>query len=142
AASRTPALIGRDEIWRGKRAALEIIYRQPLSPERAGAFERFRAGQGGPLEDWAAWCALAGVHGADWRAWPPPLRRPDSPAVRAERARLAPAIRFHAWLQWLAGEQRSAAQAAARSAGMEIGIIGDLAVGTRPAGADAWSSAR
>ena len=47
--------------------------------------------------------------------------------------------RFHAWLQWLADEQLAAAQEAARAAGMRIGIIGDLAVGAHPGGADAWA---
>jgi 4-alpha-glucanotransferase len=60
----------------------------------------------------------------------------------AERRReLASAARFHAWLQWLADEQRAAAQAAARAAGMSIGVISDLAVGTHPGGADAWANA-
>jgi 4-alpha-glucanotransferase len=50
-------------------------------------------------------------------------------------------VRFHAWLQWIAGEQRAAAQAAARAAGMRIGVIADLAVGAHPGGADAWAYA-
>src|SRR5262249_23768712 len=52
-----------------------------------------------------------------------------------------PKVRFHAWLQWIADEQRAAAQAAARAAGMRIGVIADLAVGAYPGGADAWAYA-
>src|ERR1039457_6791578 len=46
---------------------------------------------------------------------------------------------FHVWLQWLADDQLAAALDAARGAGMGIGVIRDLAVGSHPGGADAWS---
>jgi 4-alpha-glucanotransferase len=141
AASATPALLDRDQVWRAKREALELIYAQPLSDPRRERFERFLVAQGGPLNDWATWCALAEIHGPDQRTWPAPLRDPRGAQTEAERRRLAPAARFHAWLQWLADEQRAAAQAAARDAGMSIGVIGDLAVGAHPGGADAWALA-
>src|SRR5262252_535778 len=141
AASSGGGLIDRDAVWRAKRAALEIIYRQPLPPGRRAAFERFRVHEGQPLDDWAAWCALAEIHGPDWRGWPQPLRSIRSAAVVAELARLRSRARFHAWLQWIADEQRAAAQAAARAAGMRIGVIADLAVGAHPGGADAWAYA-
>ena len=134
-------LIDRDAVWRAKRAALELIYRQPLPPGRRAAFERFRVHEGQPLDDWAAWCALAEIHGSDWRGWPQPLRSIRSAVVAAELARLRSRARFHAWLQWIADEQRAAAQATARAAGMRIGVIADLAVGAHPGGADAWAYA-
>jgi 4-alpha-glucanotransferase len=141
AASGGGGLIDRDAVWRAKRAALEIIYRQPLPAGRRAAFERFRVHEGQPLDDWAAWCALAEIHGPDWRGWPQPLRSIRSAAVVAEVARLRSRARFHAWLQWLADEQRAAAQATARAAGMRIGVVADLAVGAHPGGADAWAYA-
>jgi 4-alpha-glucanotransferase len=141
AASTSGGLIDRDAVWRAKRAALEIIHTQPLPGPRRAAFERFRVREGQPLADWAAWCALAEIHGPDWRAWPQSLRSMRSAAVVAQRERLGGRARFHAWLQWIADEQRAAAQAAARAAGMPIGIIADLAVGAHPGGADAWAYA-
>src|SRR4029077_16231463 len=57
--------IDRDAVWRPKRAALEIIYRQPLPPGRRAAFERFCIREGQPLDDWAAWCALAEMQRPD-----------------------------------------------------------------------------
>src|SRR5262249_58021954 len=48
---------------------------------------------------------------------------------------------LRAGLRGAAGEQRAAAQAAARAAGMPIGVIADLAVGAHPGGADAWAYA-
>jgi 4-alpha-glucanotransferase len=136
----TLGLIDRDAVWTAKRAALRILWDAPEDPRRRAGFERFRTRQGRALDDWAMWCALAEQHGPDWREWPARLRDPRSAAVAAERARLADLAGFHAWLQWLADEQRAAAQQAALAAGMSIGIIHDLAVGAHPGGADAWSN--
>jgi len=55
AASAGGGLIDRDLVWRAKRAALEIVYSQPLPPGRRAAFERFRVHEGQPLDDWATW---------------------------------------------------------------------------------------
>src|SRR5208283_1065967 len=91
------------------------------------------------LTNWATWCVLAEQYGPDWRAWPAGLQRADSETVTMERGRLAWEADFHAWLQWLASGQLAQAQEAARDAGMDIGLIQDLAVGAHPGGADAWS---
>jgi len=139
AGNSSHALIDRDAVWAAKRAALEIVYSWPLAPARRAAFRRFTVREGQALEDWASWCALAELHGPDWRSWPAALQSPRSATVAAERARLHARTEFHAWLQWAAQAQRAAAQAAARAAGMSIGVIGDLAVGAHPGGADAWA---
>ena len=141
ASNSSPALIDRDAVWAAKRAALEIVQAWPLAPARRAAFRRFTVREGQALDDWATWCALAEIHGPDWRSWPAALRSPRSAAVAAERLRLHARIEFHAWLQWTAQAQRAAAQAAARAAGMSIGVVGDLAVGAHPGGADAWAHA-
>ncbi|MGE5135266.1 MAG: 4-alpha-glucanotransferase [Gemmatimonadota bacterium] len=141
ARNATSDLIDRDQVWRAKRTALEIVYRQPMDERRHAAFERFCVRHGQELADWSLWCVLAEDHGPDWRRWPEPLRDPRSPAVIAERETAGGRARFHAWLQWVADEQLAAAQAAAQDAGMPIGIITDLAVGSHPGGADSWASA-
>ncbi len=140
AANGTAGLINRDAAWTAKRAALEILHRVPLSPRRRADYERYRQREGKALEDWATWCALAEIHGPDWRSWPSRLASPGSAAVRAERQRVEHRAGFHAWLQWLADGQLAAAQDAARRAGMDIGLIPDLAVGSHPGGADAWAN--
>jgi 4-alpha-glucanotransferase len=139
AASRTAALIDRDAVWAAKRAALEIIRGAGLSPQRQAEFDAFRARDREAVGDWATWCAIAEVHGPDWRAWPAALADPRSAAVAALRRTRADRVDFHAWLQWLTAEQAAAAQRAARQAGMSIGVISDLAVGAHPGGADAWA---
>ena len=141
AGNSSPALIDRDAVWAAKRAALEIVRASPLAPARRAAFRRFTVREGQALDDWATWCALAEIHGPDWRSWPAALQSPRSATVAAERARLHARVEFHTWLQWATQTQRAAAQAAARAAGMSIGVIGDLAVGAHPGGADAWAYA-
>ncbi|MBV9205234.1 MAG: 4-alpha-glucanotransferase [Actinobacteria bacterium] len=139
AVSATPALIDRDAVWTAKRAALEMIHAVRLSPHRQAELDAFLARDRRAVEDWATWCAIAEVHGPDWRSWPAALTDPGSAEVAELRRTLAGRIGFHAWLQWLTAEQLGAAQQAARRAGMAIGVIADLAVGAYPGGADAWA---
>jgi 4-alpha-glucanotransferase len=123
--------IDRDRVWAAKLRALELLFAAaaPL------AVDELEPG----LRDWATWCALTEVHGPDWREWPDPLRRPHSAAVDAARRELMPRVALHAWLQQLCDEQLRDVQDRARAAGMPIGVVHDLAVGTDPAGADAWA---
>jgi 4-alpha-glucanotransferase len=153
ARNATADLIDRDAVWAAKRAALEIIYRVPLSDQRSEEYRRFRRREGRALEDWAAWCVLAERYGPDWQAWPGPARDsrrarggltpgdpgPGAGGSGADAGGPGAGPEFHAWLQWLADEQLAAAQRAARAAGMGTGIIGDIAVGAHPGGADAWA---
>ncbi|MGO1057301.1 4-alpha-glucanotransferase [Crossiella sp. CA198] len=128
-ASDTP-LINYDAVWESKLAALEVLW--PLA-ERSG--EPVEAG----LLDFATFCALAERHGARWRSWPVELRHPSSPAVAAARVELADRVAFHVWLQGLCARQLGAVQAAAREAGMAVGLVHDLAVGVAAEGADSWA---
>jgi len=138
-ANATAGLIDRDAVWAAKREALEMIYRVPLSGRRSGKYQRFRTREGRALEDWASWCVLAERHGPDWRTWPASVRNPAAAAGSRTLGRLGTDADFHSWLQWHADEQLAAAQRAALGAGMETGIIADLAVGAHPGGADAWA---
>jgi 4-alpha-glucanotransferase len=134
ARNTTADLIDRDAVWAAKRQALEIIYQAGLAGSRLESFRAFGRREGRDLDDWAAWCVLAERHGPDWRRWPPEARDPASLPSGA-----LPGAEFHAWLQWLADEQLAAAQRAALDAGMDTGIITDVAVGAHPGGADAWA---
>lgn len=105
----------------------------------------FRADGGAALENHARFEALhAHFFGRDpalwdWRSWPAALQTPSSPEVEAFAATHADDVGFHVFLQWLAERQLKAAQQAAREAGMQVGVIADLAVGTHPGGSRAWS---
>lgn len=129
-------LIDRDAVWEAKRAALELLFARSAAAARAVADG---GGAAGEVDDFALWCALAERHGPDWRAWPAALRDREPAAVAAARTELAERVGFHRWLQARAEQQVAAAQAAARAAGMRVGIVHDLAVGVDPAGADTWA---
>jgi 4-alpha-glucanotransferase len=130
-------LIDRDAVWAAKRQALQILHQVPLSEERQEEYRRYRQREGRDLADWAAWCVRAERYGPDWRSWPAPDRDPG--AAASGRAAPGGDGDFHAWLQWHAAAQLAAAQHAALAAGMDTGIITDLAVGVHPGGADAWA---
>lgn len=135
----TRDIIDRDGAWAAKRAALELVYRVPRSAGRELAYAAYRAREGADLDAFATWCALAEHYGADWHHWPESLRHPANPDVTAFAGTHHTAVDFHRWLQWQLDEQLAAAQSRAVSAGMALGIIGDLAVGVHPHGADAWA---
>lgn len=131
--------IDRDAVFRRKSEAFALLAAQPLNAQRAAALAAYRAEEGQGLIDFAAAAALAECHGRSWAAWPVALRDPHSPAVAAARAELADRIALHTWLQFQCDTQLAAAAAAARDAGMPVGLLVDLAVGVDPGGADAWA---
>jgi len=81
--------------------------------------------------------AATGAHG--WRDWPAAYHDPAGAAAQRFAAEHPDEIAFHLFVQALARAGLAAAQAAAKGAGMGIGLIGDLAVGVDPSGSDAWS---
>jgi 4-alpha-glucanotransferase len=108
-------------------------------------FVAFRNDAGPRLEDHARFEALHARMVAEdpprwnWREWPEELRTPDSPGSARFFRENAGEVAFHAFCQWLADASLGAAQLAARKAGMPIGLIADLAVGTDGGGSHAWS---
>jgi 4-alpha-glucanotransferase len=128
--------IDHDLVWAAKRAALELLWRAEGRPTPSE--ESLDAGG---LRDWATYCALAERHGGRWSRWPQPLRDVTAPAVAEARQQLAPRVAFHAWVQQRCAEQLTATRAAARDAGMALGVLHDLAVGVDADGADAWALA-
>ena len=129
--------IDRDAAWEAKSQALEVIFSAGRSRSRQRDFERFRERGGKGLADFALWCALVEKHGDHF---PEELSSSTSLFVPRQRRELAGRVEYYSWLQWIVDEQLEAAQRAAREAGMEIGIMQDLAVGVHPANADAWSN--
>lgn len=130
-------LVDRAAVFRLKFEAFERVFAAfeagAGSAERGG-FEAYVADKGVALARFSTYCALAERHGAAYGAWPSELRHPDRDAVAdvAASADIAARIRFHAWLQWRAAQQVE------RAAGAGVHLVGDLAVGFDPEGADAW----
>lgn len=135
-----PQLIDRDAMWLEKQPALRTIFEAGLSPERQKQFDAYKEQCGEDLEAYATWCLC-------YTLWGAPQNDPDnwvrrmnkfSPEVTALRERNADTLEFYRWLEWVATEQIHLAQTAARTAGMKIGIMSDMAVGVHPLGSEAW----
>ena len=99
--------IDRDAVWALKEQALWEIFTNGMTRARAADLDEFTREHGQALKDFAGWSA--GARGED----------------------------FHRWLQMCCREQLRAAQDRAVAAGMDIGIIHDLAVGVDVRSADA-----
>ncbi len=134
----TADLVDRDVLWEAKGDALQIIFDAGLAAPREAEFRAYAAREGVGLQDFALWCALCEKHGPDWHGWPEPLQDVRSREVTAEFAELEDRVNFYSWLQWQLDQQFAQTQSAARSAGMSIGIMHDLAVGVHSEGADSW----
>jgi len=83
-------------------------------------------------------CAERGMS-QDWREWPDDFKNPRSKSIAEFAATHREQISFHAFVQWLIARGLERAQIAARSSGMCVGLIADLAVGADGAGSQAWS---
>lgn len=120
-------------------------FRTDGSPALHADFDVFRMAGGEPLESHARFEALHARHlppvgnATDWRHWPADLRDPMGMGVKAWANAHDKDVGYHVFLQWLAARGLEQAQRAARDAGMGIGLISDLAVGTDPGGSHAWS---
>jgi 4-alpha-glucanotransferase len=124
---------------------LHIMFETAAGTPLWDEFLSFRAAQGAPLEDHARFEALhahlatpTGEHW-HWRNWPGGLADSRSPAVEAFAREHATDIARHAFYQFLADRSLGHAQAAARGAGMPVGLITDLAVGVDSGGSQCWS---
>lgn len=112
---------------------------------RRAAFDQWRASQGPLVRQHAVFEALHARFSrgpesvTHWRNWPGDFRDPRSPIVERFAAEHGGEVEFGEFLQWLAECSVAAAQGASRHAGMAIGLIADLAVGTDGAGSHAWS---
>lgn len=126
-------LIDRSRAWPARRRALMERFTDAADGHQ---WRAWAAAQGHELWDFCFWNALAERLGPRWHEWPAEFRHPSSEAVRdlpLHDPQFATTRDFHAWLQWLAALtlERTAATAG-------VGLIGDLAVGCSPDGADTW----
>jgi 4-alpha-glucanotransferase len=107
-------------------------------------FNSFRHAGGEALENHCRFealrdqCEVLGISG-NWHDWPEQFKDPRSAAIDDFAANPREQIGFHAFAQWLITRGLERAQTAARSSGMSVGLIGDLAVGADGAGSQAWS---
>jgi 4-alpha-glucanotransferase len=131
---------------RARLARLRALFAHAQQdPAEIQALQDFIALRGDVLKTHAIFEALHGhFFGQDpalwhWQNWPEEMRDPRSAAVLAFAEANADEIRFHAYMQFLADRGLAHAQAEARAAGMAIGLVTDLAVGTDSGGSHCWS---
>jgi 4-alpha-glucanotransferase len=137
--------------WALKLPHLEAAHRSFASTHRdqgtglGRAYAGYLREQGSTLEDFAVFSALREwLLGqdrafADATRWPAQYRDRKSSAVAAFATERAERVDLHRYLQFELTEQLASCQAAARSAGMAIGLYGDLAVGDAPGSAEVWA---
>jgi 4-alpha-glucanotransferase len=123
----------------------EMFAEAQRDPTQRAALDAFIQAHGERLRVHALFEALhAHFFGADmqhwhWRTWPEPFRSPDGAGAREFAQTHAEEVAFHTWLQFHADRGLADAQKACRDAGMGIGLISDLAVGTDSGGSQCWS---
>jgi (1->4)-alpha-D-glucan 1-alpha-D-glucosylmutase len=146
-AARKAALVDYPAIARTKLATLELVYRHfrtrhaNKADGRGRAFRDFIEERGGDLGGFATFQALSehfGVH--DWMRWPESCRRPESSEVAEFALGREQRVSFFQYLQWQCEEQLAAAAERARSKGLQLGLLGDLAVSVDAASADHWAN--
>lgn len=147
---RSP-LIDWPKAARAKLALLNCLWAERGDALLAGegvlgkSYTEFCRRHGAALEQHAVFEAIhAEQYGADpnhwhWRTWPTQLQNPNNSAVQRFAAENRHRVGFHSFLQWLAAEGLADAQKTARDAGMGVGLIADLAIGTDSGGSHAWS---
>ncbi len=143
--ARTAARVDYQAVMRLKEPVLRILHRQFLERHGAGATRRGReyrefCRRWDPLLSLAATFQaleryLGERFGEDWRSWPAEFRSPDSAAVSEFARAHSEEIDFQRYLQFELDRQL---RQAARRAPLPLGILGDLAIGSDPSGADSW----
>ena len=143
----TLELIDWDAVSHTRQCLLRALYEDFAKGGNAqqADFDSFRDAGGEALENHCRFEALHAVllspqgYPQHWRDWPEDYRTPESPAVEQFAIEHADDVSYYAFCQWLIARGLERAQIAARSAGMKIGLISDLAVGADGGGSQAWS---
>ena len=122
--------------WETKRRILLDAFANTAADQTA--LDAFVTAGGAALRHFATFDAIAETQpSSHWQRWPEPLQHPDDPAVAAFAAVHAVQVRFHCFLQYLADKQFPPSADAARD--RRVIFYRDLAVGSAPDGAEAWS---
>ena len=148
---RSASLVDYPAVIALKQRALELLYdafrRTHLEPEPSAegmAFLRFCGNEGELLHHYCVFQALRHDmderhgHAVPWQEWPASLRDPASPDVEIFARQHAVNVAWHAYLQWLARRQWRHAVSCAHAAGMQLGLMTDLALSAALDSAESW----
>jgi 4-alpha-glucanotransferase len=149
-ALRSASLVDYRGVADLKFEVLELLFRDfcdrhlSAGTERASEFRAFVAAGGALLQSHARFDALDQYFRATlatasgWMSWPEEYHDVNGAAARQFAATRPLQVEFYLYLQWLAHEQLTGAQALARELAMPIGLYGDYAVGSNPSGSETW----
>ena len=141
AALRDLPTVDYPAVWAAKSVVLEAAFKA-FDKHRSPAFDDFVVAGGEVLRRFAIFEAICeSVPRLPWQLWEPGLATPTAPGVDDFAEAHAKRVRFHLYLQWLASRQFAGAAARGAAAGLSLGFYRDIAVGTAPDGAEAWTEA-
>jgi 4-alpha-glucanotransferase len=125
-------------------AALRKLFDLMRASDHTGEFEIFRGNAAPLLRDHAIFEVLHQKIWREqkiwrWRDWPSSLRDPRGAEVASLGEKHRDQLDFQIFLQWLTEKSFSAAQKTCRDAGMKVGLVADLAIGTDSDGSHGWS---
>ncbi|HSG82064.1 MAG TPA: 4-alpha-glucanotransferase, partial [Gemmatimonadota bacterium] len=132
-----------------KKPVLDLLHREFVQrhgggdTDRGREYRRYLERNGKALSDFATFIELEAHFEAqglvDWRKWPAAYRDPNSVEVEAFRQERGAQIDRHRWVQFELDCQLDSVAGSARESGLEIGLYGDLAIGSAPNGSDTWA---
>jgi (1->4)-alpha-D-glucan 1-alpha-D-glucosylmutase len=140
---RQSPFVDHGAVWAIQRRVLEALWRDVRSRGPSAEFQAFRREEGENLRLHAIFEAASEKLHEDGRSWlgqwPEAFRDHTSPEIARFAKQNADLVNFHEWLQFLADRQLADAARDAASAGMEIGLYRDLAVGGDSGGSEVWA---
>jgi len=117
----------------------ETFAAQSEDSERKRTFREYVEREAEDLQNFATYLALeAHFERMSGSALPAGYERPDTPAVQAFRVEHAREIEFYRYVQFELDRQLESATQRGRTAGLNLGAIHDLAIGSDPGGSDSW----
>lgn len=123
------------------------LHHKSNTTDRSLQFKNFFNEGGESLQQVAIYDALQqylynqGENAWGWPVWEEKFRKYSNPEVMAWAHDHEDDVYFYAYLQFIADEQLSIADAAAKRSGMTLGIYRDLAVGVSEGSAELWANA-
>ncbi len=142
AAARAASAVDYESVRALKSMALHLAFAQFQDYEwkrdtaRAARFRAYTDEQAWWLDDYALFRALHAHHGERaWTDWPQPVRDRTPEALTNARIELDQQVRYRKYVQWIAGEQWTAA----RSRMSGVSLFGDLPFAVSGDSADVWA---
>jgi 4-alpha-glucanotransferase len=142
AAARAASAVDYESVRALKSMALHLAFAQFQDYEwkrdtaRAARFRSYTDEQAWWLDDYALFRALHAHHGERaWTDWPQPVRDRTPEALTNARIELDQQVRYRKYVQWIAGEQWTAA----RSRMSGVSLFGDLPFAVSGDSADVWA---